>query len=202
MKMTNTIVSCDQLAFIDAQIAKDKPEVSTRDVEKAFLRAMGNGVGATKHLIHLFKIATDPSNQDVRPISNVLNRLVSDGDTTGARVVRVIFKLVFTSGMVRKAKDDTLVLSIKGDDGVVVDTDALDRLVSAEKDKLNIRDTLVNRVRGEVSKPDVTLKSVSDSSAKRAIALKASRAAFLAACAASYDAQVLEAANKAATKAK
>jgi hypothetical protein len=181
MKMTNTIVSCDQLAFVDAQIAKDKPEVSTRDVEKAFLRAMGNGVGATKHLIHLFKIATDPTNQDVRPISNVLNRLVSDGDTTGARVVRVIFKLVFTSGMVRKAKDDTLVLSIKGDDGVVVDTEALARLVSAEKDKLNIRDTLVNRVRGEVEAKELDLVKWSEALVKRMAKDGVTSAALIAA---------------------
>lgn len=126
-------------------------------IEQNFIESMGDGVSATKHLSTLFEASI--VSHDFRPISNVINALNRIGDAAGSRVVRSVFALIFTDATVKKSKDKRSIVVSGGfdPDGLLLDADALGRMRSAVDDNLSIRDALVKRVKGEVTKPDVEL---------------------------------------------
>ena len=150
-------------------------------IEKNFINAMGNGVNATVHLSTLFEASI--VSHDFRPISNIINALDRKGDAAGSRVVRSVFALIFPDATVKKSKDKrSMVVSGGFDaDGLIIDTDALERMMGAVADKLSIRDALVKRVKGDVAKPAVELPKTMETLLKRMMKAGHSQAACVAA---------------------
>lgn len=136
----------------------------TTDTVKSFVDSMGNGKSATKHLATLIQTCVESGNTG--QLSAAINRLKKKGDVSGSRVVRQVYKLVFTGATAKMNKDkSSIVLSITRDaeNKVLFDADALERLHSAAVKGLSIRDALVLRVKGEKAK---SAKTDSDKLAK------------------------------------
>jgi hypothetical protein len=150
-------------------------------IEQNFIDAMGDGGSATVHLSTLLE--TSIVSRDFSPVSNVINALNRIGDTSGSRVVRSVFSLIFPDATVKKTKDGrgVIVAAAYDADGLVVAYDALDRMRGAVTDKLSIRDALVKRVKGEVVKKEVELPKTMATLLKRMMKEGHSQAACVAA---------------------
>tara|TARA_R110000787_G_scaffold103430_1_gene210029 strand:+ start:218 stop:847 length:630 start_codon:yes stop_codon:yes gene_type:complete len=209
MKMTNTIVSCDKLnveADIATRVPELKREIAGLNDEKKlvdqFIAAMGSGKASAKHLATIFVrvIGDKKDGFDVNLISQVCNRLDKSGDAQGVTAIKRIYGAIFVGGKVAPTKDKQIAFKSKG---AVVDVTALDRLVAAQFSGLSIRSTLVARVI-DAQKDDTpkTPTQIASGGVKAARTAKLTLAAYLATVEATWKAQELEAANKAATKVK
>ena len=164
---------------------------NTNDIDatiKSFVEAMGSGKSATKHLSTLVHDCANAGNTG--PLSSAINKLDKKGDVSGSRVVRQIFRTIFTDAEAKMSKDkSSIILSItRGEDKKVkFDADALDRLASAADKGLSIRDALVKRVKN-LDKVETPMDTKMLNLVKAAKKGDMSKAAALAMFSAQWDA--------------
>ena len=146
----------------------------TKVSSSAFIRAMGNGVDATRELTILVKDAQ--TNRDLTVINNSLASLAAIKDMKGVQAVRRIMKAVFPK--VKLEKNKAGVTSLVLPKGAKADKEALERLSECAKRGLSIRDNLVKKVENK-EETAYDLDKALEGNASKALKEGTSLAAYL-----------------------
>ena len=164
-----------------------------KKIENDFVKNMGSGKVAAKHLLALTINAV--MNGDSRNIASALFRLRKNGDDNGARSTQQIVSIVFPEAKTKIAKDKKSLVITLGDK---IDKDALDRFTNAvSNDNLSIRGSaLIAAIKGETTTPEFDLGKYAAQIAKRIAKENVTEGALVAAINTQVKALMIEMASK------